>query len=72
MQNEPFVDVLNNVLVENNLPGFVQLGNGSQTLLDTAENIGNYMARAVASDDTVDQVRISRENIGECATYVHV
>ena len=64
-QTEPFVDVLNNVLVETNLPGFEQLGTGTQTLLDTAEVIGNYIARAVASDDTVTEIRISRPNIGE-------
>ena len=63
-QTEPFVDILNNVLNETNFAGFQELGTGAQILLDTAEVIGGYIARAVASDDTVDEVQVSRDNIG--------
>ena len=60
------VDVLNSVLNETNLEGFqaLQMNGSTQSLLDTAERIGGYIARAVNNDDSVSELNILRENIG--------
>ena len=64
---QSLVDTISNILDESNLPGWDSLqgadpSNGSELLLENAEELGKYLANTLSGNNT--QVVISRNNIG--------